>query len=283
MAAVDLCASQLQGRARVVVDVPALPPLRIDEGQLCQVLTNVLLNAAHASDPARAAENRIIVRGESIARGAKVRLSVHDDGCGIDPANVGRVFDPFFTTKAPGEGTGVGLFVSKRIVEDAGGTLEVASTLGRGTRVRITLPAFTPNHSDPRRCSLLVVDDEPAFLRSLQLVLDAAHDVVVCSQSLEALEMVRAQPQRFDAVLCDLSMPHLDGVGFYKHMEALGIEGRFVLMTAGAFTPRAEEFLRQSKCLRLGKPFALEGLLAVIASVAERGRLHMTRVGDDPG
>ncbi len=288
-AAIDLCSSELQGRAHVEVDVPDLPRVHVSEGELCQVIANLLLNAAHALDP-DATQNRIVV--SATLQDERMRISVSDNGCGIDPVNVERVFDPFFSTKAPGRGTGLGLFVSRRIIEESGGTLEIQSMVDGGTTVTISLPLAksTSHPADsamrPRaragstppskhvarpsdgRLQVLIIDDERAFLRSVELVLDGIHDVVVESQSKAALELLRQNPRRFDAVLCDLSMPLIDGVAFYGHMDKLGIADRFVLMTAGAFTAHGEEFLRASKCRRIAKPFTLEELLAVLASVA---------------
>lgn len=276
-AALDLCASELRGRAKIAAWIPDLPRVHANEGELCQVMTNVLLNAAHAVDAARST-NRISVTASLHEDGTKVRISVEDDGCGIDPGIVARVFDPFFTTKAPGRGTGLGLFVSKRIIEAAGGVLEIQSRPNAGTTVVITLPVANgeitspSSHPPPNlvRRMVLVVDDEPAFLRSLELVLEDTHDVVVSSRSPDALALVRADPQRFEAILCDLSMPEIDGVAFYGHMEELGVADRFVLMTAGAFTPHGEEFIRQAKCRRIGKPFTLDKLLSVLAAVTSR-------------
>ena len=268
LAAIDLCASQLQERAVVTTDVPDLPRVRINEGELCQVLTNLLLNAAQAmTEP-----GTIHVRAE--AQAAFVVVTVTDDGCGIDPANAEKIFDPFFTTKAPGRGTGLGLFVSRRIVETAGGSLRIAPNEMRGTVAELRLPTAAPVAkpstappvaSAPGRLRLLVVDDEPSFLRSLQLVLEEDHDVTVCQRSPEAMALVRADPQRFDAILCDLSMPEIDGVAFYQQLKELGIEERFVLMTAGAFGARGEAFLRGATCRQIGKPFTPSKLLAVLA------------------
>ncbi|MBX3219304.1 MAG: response regulator [Labilithrix sp.] len=277
-AALDLCASELQGRAKLVVHVPALPRVRLNEGELCQVVANLLLNAAHAVDPERSPANRIGVSASLSEDGTKVRIAVEDDGHGIDPAHVVRVFDPFFSTKAPGRGTGLGLFVSKRIVEAAGGALEISSRLGEGTAVVVTVPVSTAESAppsiepvaSPERLTVLVVDDEPAFLRSLELVLEDTHDVVVCARSPDALALVRADPSRFDAILCDLSMPEIDGVAFYGHVETLGLARRFVLMTAGAFTPHGDAFIRQARCRRIAKPFTLEKLLAVLSAVTAR-------------
>jgi signal transduction histidine kinase len=287
-AAIDLCASELQGRARVSIDIPTpLPRVCANEGELCQVVANLLLNAAHAVDPKGATTNRIVIGAARSKDATSVRISVSDNGCGIDPANIGRVFDPFFTTKGPGGGTGLGLFVSRRIVEDCGGSLEIESSGPgtRGTTVNVSLPIAANAGADddaaraaeaaeapvsPRRLTVLVIDDEPAFLRSVELVLEDTHEVFVESSSTIALERVRAAPTRFDAILCDLSMPEIDGVEFYAHVEALGIGDRFVLMTAGAFTSHGEEFLRQAKCRRIGKPFTLDRLLAVLESATTR-------------
>lgn len=284
-AAVDLCASELQGRARVTLDIPDLPRVIMNEGELCQVIANLLLNAAHAVEsvddgsPSGPEKRRIHVAAR-LVEGSRLRITVTDDGCGIPPSVVGRVFDPFFTTKAAGRGTGLGLFVSRRIIEQAGGTLKIESIVGEGTTVHVVLPSTAseppPSSMQPRRpikrLSVLVVDDEPSFLRSLELVLEDTHDVVVCLRSADALAMVREDPKRFDAILCDLSMPDIDGVAFYGHMEQLKVADRFVLMTAGAFTPRGEGFLREAKCRSIGKPFTFDKLLSVLSKAGRDGR-----------
>jgi two-component system, NtrC family, sensor kinase len=283
LAAVDLCASALQGCATLDVEVPDRLHAAINESELCQVLTNLLLNAAHAVAPGK--PHRISVR--SFAARDKVRIEVADDGGGIHPADVPRIFDPFFTTKGEG-GTGLGLFVSRRLVESAGGTLSVDSELGVGTTVAIELP-FADEEVPPssrhvggngdagKRLRVLVIDDERSFLRSLELAIGDLHDVVAEGRSDAALTLLRADPHRFDAVLCDLAMPGIDGVAFYKHAEELGIANRFVLMTAGAFAPHADEFLRRSRVRRITKPFTIEGLLALLEKVAapDRGRTRL--------
>jgi len=125
-----------------------------------------------------------------------------------------------------------------------------------------------PSEGRPRPCrpQVLVIDDEPALLRSLKLMLDGVYDVVVCNRSTEALELVRSDPARFDAMLCDLTMPELDGIAFYRHLEVLGLASRFVLMTGGAFTPHGEQFLHRESCRRINKPFTFEQLVAVLSA-----------------
>lgn len=118
----------------ITVDLPAdLPPLAGVRDQFVQVVFNLVLNAIDATGKGGA------IRVSAAAGDAGVTLTVADDGAGIDPAHRGRLFRPYFTTKK--HGTGLGLFVIRRIVEQHGGTVGVESEPGRGTTFRVTLPA----------------------------------------------------------------------------------------------------------------------------------------------
>ena len=111
-----------------------LPLVAMNNDRLVQVLLNLLLNAAEAMD----GEGTITVTARREV--GEVRLSVEDNGPGIDAEAVGRVFEPFFTTKPPGKGTGLGLAICERIVETAGGTIEVTNLETGGARFALTLP-----------------------------------------------------------------------------------------------------------------------------------------------
>ncbi len=126
---------QLQGPFKAIeitVAVRGEPRLRGEPGKLHQVLVNLLLNAADAGA-------RTIRLGAEEA-GGEVRLSCTDDGEGIAPEHVARLFEPFFTTRPPGEGTGLGLAVSHRILEQHGGRIDVVSTPGRGAVFTLHIP-----------------------------------------------------------------------------------------------------------------------------------------------
>ena len=104
---------------------------------LKQILINIIMNALQAME---AEGGRLLV--ESRQGGADtVCLVISDTGPGIDPASLARIFEPYFTTKKPGEGTGLGLFVTRTLVENLGGTISVRSASGEGTVFTITLPA----------------------------------------------------------------------------------------------------------------------------------------------
>lgn len=125
-----------QKRVNIVLDIdPNLPSVDADEGQLEQVLINLMVNAQHAMEPS-GGEVRIEVR----AAQEGICMSVTDQGHGI-PAEVrAQLFEPFFTTKEPGKGTGLGLFICHDIIERHGGTLDVRSVIGEGTTFTVLLP-----------------------------------------------------------------------------------------------------------------------------------------------
>ncbi len=123
-----------------------LPKISADAGSLRQVLMNLLLNAIYftpegGSITITTAADGAPARPGSVERGSRIRVTVRDTGSGIAPEVAGKIFDPFFTTKPVGEGTGLGLTISHRIVEEHGGAIDVESEPGQGTAFVITLPA----------------------------------------------------------------------------------------------------------------------------------------------
>jgi len=115
-----------------------LPALLGNPAKLSQVVVNLLINASHAVEHLDASE-AVIAVSTRLAEGA-LELRVADNGCGIDPRDLQRALEPFFTTKPPDRGTGLGLAMCRRIVEDHDGDIEITSELGVGTTVTVTLP-----------------------------------------------------------------------------------------------------------------------------------------------
>jgi signal transduction histidine kinase len=116
--------------------VPHLKSIWSDPGGLRQVMTNLLINALQATDTG----GRIVVSAEN--RDERLILGVADNGRGIPGENLERIFEPFFTTKPPGEGTGLGLFVIRTILDALGGRIEVHSKLGQGAGFTVSLPGI---------------------------------------------------------------------------------------------------------------------------------------------
>ncbi len=141
--AVAICQSQIERMVGTftVELAPELPPIITDADALEQVLINILINAGQAADKAEA---RIVLR---VLAGAswkdRIIIEIEDNGSGMDQATLNSIFNPFFTTKPRGKGTGLGLYITKNLLEGLGGTIEVKSEPGRGSLFRIVIPELT--------------------------------------------------------------------------------------------------------------------------------------------
>jgi len=111
-----------------------LKPIWTDPHQVRQVLINLMSNAIHATSE----QGHISIQVEPTAAG--ISIAVSDSGTGIPKEHLEKIFEPFFSTKAPGEGTGLGLFVTREIVEKLGGTVAVMSRVGQGTQFTVLIP-----------------------------------------------------------------------------------------------------------------------------------------------
>jgi signal transduction histidine kinase len=109
-----------------------------DPDAIEQTLINILINAAQAADKPDSHIRLEVRRGASGKEG--LVLKVEDNGCGMDAKTASRIFDPFFTTKEEGLGTGLGLYISKNLLESVGGTISVESEIGRGTIFSVVIP-----------------------------------------------------------------------------------------------------------------------------------------------
>jgi PAS domain S-box-containing protein len=140
-AGIDSTVNIIRGRGKrkqvqVESDLGTLPPVLCNPAKINQVVMNLLSNAIDASP----SNSNVVVRTRAAADNGHVKIEVIDHGSGIEPAIRARIFDPFFTTKPVGEGTGLGLSISYGIIQDHGGTIEVDSTVGKGTTFTVTLP-----------------------------------------------------------------------------------------------------------------------------------------------
>uniref|UniRef100_UPI0035691535 sensor histidine kinase n=1 Tax=Marinobacter sediminum TaxID=256323 RepID=UPI0035691535 len=120
----------------------------LDEDHLCQLLTNLCINAKHAiQSKGLPPYSRITCAFRSVD--GLLLLSVTDNGIGMDPALVGSIFEPFFTTKRTGEGSGLGLAIVLKIVDDYHGQIDVVSKLGQGTEFKLKLPVLYGQSPQP--------------------------------------------------------------------------------------------------------------------------------------
>ncbi|MCP5055250.1 MAG: response regulator [bacterium] len=211
--------------ASLVIEIePDTPPAAADPTELHRVLTNLLVNAVDAIGSC----GRIVLAARGIDGGQALELSVTDDGVGMDAKTRRRIFDPFFTTKGKGDGhgTGLGLAVAYGIVEAHGGSIDVTSRPGAGSRFQLFWPAASgpvqtvehPEAADACMDSvgegtILLAEDEPGVRRMARVALEGAgYRVLEAENGDDALTCFDAHAGDVDLLLFDLSMPGLDGL-----------------------------------------------------------------------
>jgi len=261
-----------------VIDALAagLPNVFADGHQVQQVLLNLVINAEQAMLSANG-RGVLVVRTWHDADQESVILEINDDGPGIPDELQPKIFDPFFTTKEVGKGTGLGLTVAYAIVQEHGGRIRLESRAGRGASFYVELPVTgvtLPPVPVARRdgpteaiagASILVVEDEAKLASAVVDALrDAGYIVEHAPDGEEALAKVNAQA--YDLVICDLKMPRMDGMAFYKMLSAAapGLSKRVIFVTGDVAGTDAEKFLEESGCRWLAKPFRLGDLLRAV-------------------
>jgi two-component system NtrC family sensor kinase len=271
---------------------PSLPTVVADPIQIEQVVLNLLVNAEQALvlrlDAGRGAreasttprrEGRISVR--TALEGNIVSLEVTDTGIGIPPEDLPRIWDPFWTTKEEGEGTGLGLPVVHGIITGLGGTIEVTSSVGEGSRFLVRLPAADigldpdPVHRGDvvevsehalKPLDILVVDDEDSILRFLEQYLSSrGHAVLTTSEGAHALKL--AEGMDFDVVVCDIRMPGMDGYEVLSRLRELpnGDKIRCIVSTGVNVGPAEQARLDElGVAAVIGKPYEIEQLREIV-------------------
>jgi CheY-like chemotaxis protein len=255
---------------------PALPTVFADAHQVCQVLLNLLINAEQAMSAAGPDGRTLAVRTWHDPGRDTVAVEVSDNGPGIPVEMRSRIFDPFFTTKDVGAGTGLGLTVAYAIVQEHGGRIRVESSSIGGAAFVVELPAGAgdraaaprlpmPSMEAVRGASVLLVEDERSLAAAVrEALVEAGLDVDYAGDGEEAL--ARARGKTYDAVICDLKMPRIDGMTLYRTLAAATPElaRRVIFVTGDVAGTDAERFLEESGSRWLAKPFRLADLLRAV-------------------
>jgi signal transduction histidine kinase len=252
---------------------PGLPPVFVDPHQIQQIVLNLAINAEQAMLEANGRGTLLLRSWHEADRGA-VLLEVRDDGPGVPEEMQGRVFDPFFTTKSVGKGTGLGLTVAYAIAQEHGGRISVSSpttggasfvlelpTGGSIVRVPEAVPAQTMP-AVPKGTRALVVEDEPALGDAVAAAL--ADQGFRPDRALDGEEALRKVRERhYDVIICDLKMPRVDGIAFFREVSATmpHIARRLIFVTGDVAGTDAERFLEESGCRWIPKPFRLRDLV----------------------
>jgi two-component system NtrC family sensor kinase len=253
-----------------------LPQVFADAHQIQQVLLNLIINAEQAMLSANG-RGSLVIRTWHNHEDDVVALEVGDDGPGVPIEMRTKIFDPFFTTKEVGEGTGLGLTVAYAIVHEHGGHIRVESQPRRGASFVVELPISSaevsakpvrppaPSMEAVQGAAVLLVEDERALAAAVADALrDAGLKVDYAGDGEEALSQVRQNT--YDAVICDLKMPRVDGMMLYRAIAAATplLARRMIFVTGDVVGPDAERFLEDSGCRWLAKPFRLADLLRAV-------------------
>jgi CheY-like chemotaxis protein len=265
-----------------------------DPTQIHQVVMNLCANAVQAMR----ADGRLVVTLDTLrlaaplavttstlAGGDYLRLAVADSGAGMEPHLLERIFDPFFTTKEVGVGTGLGLSLVHGIVTDLGGGIDVRSHPDEGSTFTIYLPSHGATRAPANEAvvgddtprgdgqTVMLVDDEEALVRlGEELLAGLGYEPVGFVSSAAALDALRAEPARFDAVLSDESMPGLTGRELAAEARRLRPDMPVLLMS-GYVSPALLQDAREAGVAEvLSKPLAAREIArALAAALRSRG------------
>ena len=257
---------------------PNLFSVVFDEAKLQQALIKIMDNAIQAVG----LDERFLVvtrnldldeptqfGGVNLGPGRYVLLEISDNGPGIPEDILPRIFEPFFTTK-PGH-RGLGLALVYGIISNHGGNVSVSSAPGRGTAVRVYLPAIKRQHKtaifqdgDLRgNQTVLIVDDEKSVLTLGQIILSSSgYQVLTASSGQRALEIISEDPERVDLVITDLVMPQMSGRELIGHLRAIAPHVRVICSSGYVRSPQQED-----EEPYLAKPFTSQELLRKVKEV----------------
>ena len=274
--AANMAFNEIKYRAKFVKDFGSISTVMASEGHLSQVFLNLLINAVHALEEGNVEDNEIRVR--TWQEDDNIFIEVRDTGKGIPKENMSRIFEPFFTTKGVGEGSGLGLSISRNIITGYGGQIDVESEVGIGTRFVVRLPicAMYTETDDfqeelpvaaPVSGRVLIIDDEVNILNALADIL-YDYTVTTAATARQAMTVIQKEPA-FDAILCDLMMPEITGMAFHEWLmqNYPSLTDKIIFVTGGAFTPSAREFLTRIENQVLNKPFNLAQLKQAVADM----------------
>lgn len=258
---------------------PGQGTVKADPTKLHQVLMNLCTNAAHAMREnggiLEVSLTKVDMDADAAARhrdirpGPYLKLTVSDTGHGMAPEVLERIFDPYFTTKEKGKGTGLGLSVVHGIVKDHRGAIAVESELGKGTTVHILLPRMyhakeVAVETESRLGGIptgheriLFIDDEQALVDLGKQMLELlGYEVITRTSSIEALELFRAQPNKLDLVITDMTMPNMTGEKLAK--ELMKIRPNIPIILCTGFSEQITE--KESKEIGI-REFAMKPLV----------------------
>lgn len=257
--------------------------IKADPTQIHQVMINLCTNAAHAMSEnggimevtlssVEMSQNKNDCDG-AFTQDRYIRITVSDTGHGIPEENLDKIFDPYFTTKEVGKGSGIGLSVVHGIVQDHKGLINANSEYGRGVTFSVFFPIVEEEPEFKMEIQetipegherVLLVDDEKSIVNMIGQMLERlGYTVMAKTSSLEALETLRNQPDEFDLIISDMTMPEMTGDKLAK--EFLKINPDIPIILCTGFSERIK-----------GATVNSLGIRALIMKPIERDKLAKT-------
>ncbi|MCK5228875.1 MAG: response regulator, partial [Desulfobulbaceae bacterium] len=275
--------------------------IKADPTQLHQIIMNLCTNSYQAMEEHGGILSITLDRTElttddlrdepSLIPGSYVQLTIADTGPGINPDIQKHIFDPYFTTKEVGKGTGLGLSVVHGIVKNHGGMISADSKVGEGTTFHVFFPELiemieenvVAAHSMPTGNERILFVDDERLLADMgkQLLERSGYSVTALTSSREALEMFRAQPDQFDLVITDQTMPGLTGVNLAQAIFAIQQNMPIILCTGYSTT------ISKKKALAMGirefvmKPMLKNDIAPLIRKVLDEVKAEKTNKAYD--
>src|SRR6185312_7561477 len=237
------------------------------ESEMREALTNLVFNAVDAMPDG----GTLTVRTSALA--AHIEIAVTDTGMGMDEETRRRCLEPFFTTKGD-RGTGLGLAMVYGVVRRHSGEIEIESTPGVGTTVRLRfasvaaleIPLSEVPETAPVGLRLLVVDDDPVVNKTLRQILEIeGHEVTTAMGGQEAIDLVHGVRNAFDVVITDLGMPHVDGTRVAAAVKENSLATHVILLTGWGQKLVAEGSVPPQVDYVIGKPPKLRDLRNALA------------------
>jgi CheY-like chemotaxis protein len=266
-------------------------PVKVDAGQMNQVLMNLAVNARDAMtdggmltlatanielDEAYAQTYR------EVKAGPYVMLSISDTGCGMDEKTKARIFEPFFTTKGTGKGTGLGLATVFGIVKQSGGHITVYSEVGKGTTFKIYLPkdetsveSTTPKKTPPALPrgteTILVVEDEDMMRNLACRILQAqGYTILQAQNGDEALQVYEQHQGSIHLILTDVIMPKMGGRQLYDRLHAVQSDLKVLFMSGYTDDAVLRHGVLEADTNFIEKPFTYASLAKTVREILDR-------------
>ncbi|MBN2008620.1 PAS domain S-box protein [candidate division KSB1 bacterium] len=266
---------------------PNLWNIEVDEGQLSQVINNLVINADQAMPTGgiiRISARNVHVTENNpfrLSMGHYIKITIEDQGVGISKEHLSRIFDPYFSTKQ--RGSGLGLSTSYSIIKNHGGVIHVTSTLGEGTTFAIFLAAAVNQRTEAERLRLkkligkghiLVMDDEEIVRRAAGKMLNRLGcECEYAAHGQEAIDLYRRAKENgtpFDAVILDLTIPGgMGGEEAAVRLRQLDADVKIIVSSGYSNDPVMSQYENYGFCGVIPKPFKIETISETLAAALE--------------